>query len=304
MGNGFDLSLGLKTKYSDFANDTNFWPFNDSKSGLGFFLNKKKEKEEWLDIEQCLLQYAKNPIGQNGLNKLDHYGEYSSEKSSLEEDKKDYERLKNNLTSYLKKEQQKGINKASVGYQVLNAILCHGGFTIYSFNYTDLCVMASSPGLKFSHVHGSIKDNNIVLGINSIENVYENYDFLYKDYKPVKSTMLIPDLDDAEEIVIFGCSLGNVDEVYFQDFFKDLCKRNRTRRHVTIFTKDDDSRLIIQRRLKVLTENRYLYLKNYNDFEILCTESCQNSNNRDFAVFLRHVSKLKRDKPVRGVRVR
>lgn len=32
LGNGFDIDLGLKTKYRDFA-DSEFWPFNDD-SGI------------------------------------------------------------------------------------------------------------------------------------------------------------------------------------------------------------------------------------------------------------------------------
>lgn len=30
LGNGFDLSLGMKTKYSDFASNEKYWPFKES----------------------------------------------------------------------------------------------------------------------------------------------------------------------------------------------------------------------------------------------------------------------------------
>ena len=47
IGNGFDLDLGLKTKYSDFAK-SDFWPKAAvERSFLCQYLNQKKDKDEW-----------------------------------------------------------------------------------------------------------------------------------------------------------------------------------------------------------------------------------------------------------------
>ncbi len=64
LGNGFNLDLGLKTSYSDFA-ESDFWQNLMDNNGhslddprlLGF-LNNKYEVEKWIDIEVALLEYA------------------------------------------------------------------------------------------------------------------------------------------------------------------------------------------------------------------------------------------------------
>lgn len=41
IGNGFDLDIGFKTKYSDYFNiwdRNNHWPFKDATSGLGGYI--------------------------------------------------------------------------------------------------------------------------------------------------------------------------------------------------------------------------------------------------------------------------
>ena len=78
IGNGFDLDLGLHTKFSDFANST-FWPIAKKKDKpqelpprtargsfmamlplpqntlLEHYLEDKRDKESWFDLEGYLL---------------------------------------------------------------------------------------------------------------------------------------------------------------------------------------------------------------------------------------------------------
>ena len=69
LGNGFDIDLGLKTKYRDFA-DSEFWPFNDD-SGilhpennratnlLRDVLNERKlDVSTWFDLESIMAEFA------------------------------------------------------------------------------------------------------------------------------------------------------------------------------------------------------------------------------------------------------
>ena len=46
LGNGFDLDLGIRTKYKQFADDNDYWPFKESISfeedSLPFFLLNQK----------------------------------------------------------------------------------------------------------------------------------------------------------------------------------------------------------------------------------------------------------------------
>lgn len=59
IGNGFDLSLGLETKYSDFARSDK-WPNQISNEYYFAYLNNKKNTEYWFDLEQVLGAYEKS----------------------------------------------------------------------------------------------------------------------------------------------------------------------------------------------------------------------------------------------------
>ena len=50
IGNGFDLDLGRKTRYSDFAK-SEFWP-KDLDSDLYEHLNQKSKIERWFHLER------------------------------------------------------------------------------------------------------------------------------------------------------------------------------------------------------------------------------------------------------------
>ena len=50
IGNGFDIDLGLNTRFSDFANAKDFWPENDG-SKLSAYLESKKSVEKWFNLD-------------------------------------------------------------------------------------------------------------------------------------------------------------------------------------------------------------------------------------------------------------
>lgn len=73
LGNGFDLDLGMNTRYSDFAN-SDIWKqsFQDDiqlyrPDTLIGYLNKEKEKNAWFDIEQSMLNYVTNKKNEYGI---------------------------------------------------------------------------------------------------------------------------------------------------------------------------------------------------------------------------------------------
>lgn len=55
------------------------------------------------------------------------------------------------------------------------------------------------------------------------------------------TTNLLSDLAIAENIVIFGHSLNDMDSAYFEDFFSSLNKELQKKRRIIIITKDDNS---------------------------------------------------------------
>ena len=64
IGNGFDLDLGMNTRYSDFTK-SGYWPKDVSSSShnLQQYLNERKDMDCWFDLEQCLLDYCKPQRG-------------------------------------------------------------------------------------------------------------------------------------------------------------------------------------------------------------------------------------------------
>ena len=78
LGNGFDLSLGRETRYSDFAK-SRFWPEN-LKSELFSYLEEKANLERWFDLESELARYIQTVRKESllmlqqdldGLNKIE-----------------------------------------------------------------------------------------------------------------------------------------------------------------------------------------------------------------------------------------
>lgn len=64
IGNGFDLDLGLKTRYSDFMKSREFGEiYNnireiDPSLSLLEYLNKRAELENWFDMELAIHDYV------------------------------------------------------------------------------------------------------------------------------------------------------------------------------------------------------------------------------------------------------
>ncbi len=276
IGNGFDLSLGWKTKYSDFAASV-FWPFAtsvDLDSSLANHLYHAKNTEKWLDIENELFKYAHSKRNNDLPSILT---------TNTDGDKKDFRLLKEKLFSYLKSQQSEQIKEDSPAAKVLSAVISNGFFNdFYSFNYTDLnsiCRKLECSEISVNYVHGSIENNDIILGIDDHKEheVISDYDFLYKTFdKNYPSVPIKFALQDANEVVFFGHSLGNVDYHYFQDFFKTQSSLNLRQEDsviITIFTFNDESRIDILRQIRKMNgQNTLSSLYQNNCFRIICTD--------------------------------
>lgn len=298
IGNGFDLDIGLPTKYSDFAN-SEFWPkaaprFNitlgEMKRNMeqGIFTNipiipklehtieDAKDKNTWFDLENELLDYAKEYEPTNS-----NYTRFSYESQSEVSSNIDYyKRLCNSLSDYIKQVQEKqDIIKDSTACMVLKAIIENDCFnSIYSFNYTDLNSIAKRIGItqeiNYTHIHGKVSDASIILGVDETP-LRKGYEIFHKSSnRHYRSHDLYNALSSANEIVVFGLSFGNIDYSYFDRFFKQLSEgdpiTDDRKQHITIFTKDDKSRLDIISNLRSMgIVMRSLYAQSH--FQFICT---------------------------------
>lgn len=285
IGNGFDLSLGLKTKYSDFAN-SEFWPNQLNDEYFFAYLNDKKNTDTWFDLERLLGLYEQS-MGK--IRPIDfNCKKYNPQASN---DVVFFRMLSDSLKRYLSNIQRKDVEPNSVGAKVLNSVINNGFFKrIISFNYTDLKQLGEKIGLDLNsidieYIHGNLEEG-IVLGVPENIELSSNYDFLYKTSSNSYASHPIPCfLDAASEVVFFGHSLSDNDYFYFEDFFrkqsadglsKDACK------HITIFTFNEESRLAILRQLRKHLNNKLPLLFSQNIFEVIKTDGSDNKKVEQF----------------------
>ena len=261
IGNGFDLDLGLKTKYSDFANST-FWPPQDGDvvPNLKLYLETKRDTESWFDIEGELLNYAIL----NNENRLGiRIGKQPASSSTA--DMAFFVKMQAALCSYVQDQQSESIKKDSIAERVLRSVLSNGYFNeIYSFNYTDITALSKKLGINAKinciHIHGKVEDKSIILGVDETP-LIPGYELLHKTMSPYyRSHNIFNDLSTSEEVVIFGLSFGNIDYTYFDRFFQSQSGREpieeKKKKYITIFTKDENSRIGIMNRLGEMGINR------------------------------------------------
>lgn len=285
LGNGFDLDLGWKTSYVDFVS-SEFWPLKSKTldTPMAKFLSEKVDVERWYDVEAILKEFASvdNSIYRHG--------------ALLEEELFFYE-LKDALNYYLKEEEKKTIKVNSLASLVLKEVIQNGLFTsIYTFNYTDLRKIATRIGVQssfnYESVHGCVGNSSIILGVDDKCNLRKGYSkFLRKVFSENYTPHHIRyDLQECDEVVFFGHSLGDIDYPYFADFFnkQSNCTSRNDSKHITIFTKDNHSRIQILEQLRKMNGGHTEQLLNDNDFNLIMTDSL---NDELLNKFFKHLKK-------------
>ena len=242
IGNGFDLDLGLKTSYSSFLNSDFFNQLRYKYQMIEYLCESRCEKK-WIDIEESLKKFAIRHGRDTGL---------------MKESKEAYELLTKALTSYLDSIDYSTINKKSIASNL--------------FNKSALGIHTN---IKYKHVHGSLENNSIILGFEDNVNVLKSCYFMIKSHNSHYSSCNIRvTLEQANEIVFFGHSLGCTDYHYFSDFFKvqSGLKENEVKnKKIRIFTYDEDSRLRLLEQLREMNEQRINYLYDLNDLKFYRT---------------------------------
>ena len=301
LGNGFDLSLGLKTKYTDFFShkgengEKDFWPTHDvvnetdllykRLNGLSFASSKDPSDDyTWYDLEAEFKVHAKRESPQ-GIENIYIYN------SSIEADAKYYEEIKNGLLEYLRYEvgrwskfdhmKAKGSPAYILMYQVCTKAKAYPN--IITFNYTDVDALMHKcdgdlrkieiPTDNIKHIHGSLLDEHIILGINEDKDVPKEYDFLFKSWDDYyESHEVIDTLKNSQIIIFFGLSFGSIDSVYFVDFFKSVIqgKYDKNKKHILICTFDERSMREIFRQFFIMGIS-IMELKAHCDFHFMIT---------------------------------
>lgn len=273
IGNGFDLDLGLKTNYCNFFNSDHF-PNSKFNGGLISSIRDKLIFSNWIDLEKEIKTFCIQ-LSQEAKRLPRVYNiEY------FENIKNDFTLLTNGLNEYINTIDYSQSNTNSTAAKLLKIFVQHfnGGNKIITFNYTPILDLvnqfsAQENRVKIKHVHGSVKQNNIIIGIEDDVLIHDQLCFTIKSHNfHYESSNVRRTISNAHEIIFFGHSLGASDYHYFQDFFQEQVKpKNDICKKITIFTHNEKSKLDILLQLRNMNNNKTNHLFDNNEMKILCT---------------------------------
>lgn len=268
LGNGFDLDLGLPTSYRDFIESKECAILaNNQDNYLTNRIINNYRLQKWIDVEEELTAFAKEKSG-----KSEYKNKFRTEFNDI------ITQLHNYLTRVTKSPKNIYIN--SVSALLLNVVEAYPyNFQIFSFNYTDLNEIKKTlhleKKLRYTHVHGSINENTLILGFEDDAKSVDDYSFMIKTFNPhYSSHHLRQSLSEAEEVIFFGHSLGSTDYHYFSQFFKQKSKpdlkQNESIR-ISFITANNESHIAILNQLRNMNDSNTNLLFDQNDIEFYYT---------------------------------
>lgn len=297
VGNGFDIDLGLPTRYSDFLGSVYFKrhifdmkikdikEWNERKKsgirnptirdwfGIDLFdlLEIKRGLTNWVDIERELALVA------SLSDKKEPFETLAVAESS-------YFELQKALCEYIKSLSFSGLREDSVAFKLVKALNAIPKLVeVLSYNYTDWDVMFPQNKFWVDYIHGCVKDDSIILGIQDDLDIQSQYCYMIKTFSEhFHSHRVMQKLMDANEVIFFGHSLGETDYHYFETFFRQQTHEEYANKDliIRIFTYDEKSRREILMRLREMNNKRTDYLYGLCDFEVYRTSQDEDLINR------------------------
>lgn len=250
IGNGFDIDLGIPSKYSDFADSPEFHDL--TKRMHGMFYEEERDKS-------LVLQLQRSYMISNWFDIEEEIHKYVVNNSDLNENiirlvRSEFDGLKKALTNYIKRITINfTANKDRMSTNLLYKLReCPLAISEICFNYTNPNEFFKIPSLPdicngaqhwFTYVHGSLRENDIVLGcdLQESEKVNRQLSFMYKYNMLNKANHVARNILEAKEIIFFGHSVNEMDFGYFRDFFKAASAAPKPIRHLTFITLNEKS---------------------------------------------------------------
>lgn len=210
-------------------------------------------------------------------------------------DKRALALIKEGLCDYLNSIKYEREARDTSAYQVLQFLALEGEeksqVAIYSFNYTNAKhYVYSAKDTDIHYMHGSCSDGQIIIGTRDDKRIIASYDFLQKSFDTsFNPPALVADLQDADEVVIFGHSIGENDRQYFKAFFLQQTNFANTRRKdIVIFTRDIASEFQIKRSLESMTDWNLSTLFGLNNLQIIKTGDIKEDQEKLFNFLIKH----------------
>ncbi len=246
IGNGFDVDMGLPSKYSDFAKSKEW---EDVIKGVDCFLLledyrkhslidqliKASKDRDWFDVEEEIHSFLR-AHKDNSVN-------------DIRDIRAEFNLIRKGLYKYLQRiSKDFKADEKKLGYQLLT-LLQKSPFTIseiifnYTYPHSFLKIPTYYKGCFVSFVHGSLKDNNIVLGcdLQDGEEVNKQLSFMYKYNMLTNANSTGYYLQEAKEIIFYGHSVNEMDFRYFKAFLTTLSTTPSPFKHLTFITYDEAS---------------------------------------------------------------
>lgn len=244
IGNGFDMDLGINLSFSKWRN---------SHHCLSYELSKSNPKGDlWNDFEKSLreaiLAYhngtTSSDIQDKDIN-LFWQGFWIFFSVFFSEETQDYPDIRT--------------VKENCAYDVLKHL--NESSIVFTFNYTYPYEYVNLPPMcEFNFVHGRyykddfvdgmammIQSRNMILGIDYkrmpqqiISNKYLA-PIIKKQNPSFEESGIETALDEAENVIFFGHSLGITDSDYFDEFFSKIANDESLCKRIFIITLDQDS---------------------------------------------------------------
>lgn len=185
--------------------------YNDARtvSGHNWCLNGT-DKEQRFNIKQRVLELREEYDYKTGIDLL--FGELR--------------RFEKAFSNYLKEEiiKKQIVYTREVNKFILSYIDNFGSrqLFVFSFNYTNN-LGTSVENTHLYNVHGTIDNNNIIIGISDDDNLFSLAKKFCKGDRRVKngnSKIQLPDNDEIREVIFYGCSFGPLDYSYYSFLFR------------------------------------------------------------------------------------
>ncbi len=208
----------------------------------------------------------------------------------LERDIKALLLIKKRLSEYLQSLSRPEQTTNSCASYLLSTINSYGqrgrSVELFTFNYTSVAFNKK----RTHYMHGNCVDGNIIIGTRDDVNMAPTYDFLQKgmddDFSPPD---IVSALSEADEVIIFGHSLGENDRQYFAPFFlKQTNYDSPVKKNIIIFTRDRESQLEIKRALQKMTNGNLSGLFSINQPIIIKTAAIEEDREKLRAFFIAH----------------
>lgn len=248
IGNGFDISAGLNTRYSD------FYKYMISKYESGecskndILENIKNNSDLWSNLELGLGEYTQEIA--DDIGKLEKFFDEKFQIDTMlmkylriEQERIDWEN--NNSIQKVRNDFSKYIYNF---YNLFTPVerdeilkICsnsNSAYKVISFNYTNVikkCIDLISNKIELLYLHGSLEKNNAILGVNDSEQIkndfFKNSDEMLicmnkleinndiGEYTISKAKSI---LKNSDIICIYGMSIGDTDKYWWQEIINNL----------------------------------------------------------------------------------